>query len=226
VSSNIYEDLASISHWLNINIISCSCTHLLRDLKNAVREGSLPTLNRLLAEGCPYDAARCHSAAIESGVVPVVQWVAENLGVTFTAASIIHAVRHGRLDVCKHLHSQGCAVDTKSCGLACVNNEDYNNALEQNSCAMLQLLSQTAGANWSKKQLQEMLDECGKNDLLESAKYLRCELGALWPKQIWCSEVGWHEELKDWAVSQGYSAGFYNGIDSFYAEYGDPEHYT
>jgi hypothetical protein len=38
----------------------------------AVNEGSLPTLNNLLAAGCPYDAARCHSAAIESGLVPVV----------------------------------------------------------------------------------------------------------------------------------------------------------
>jgi hypothetical protein len=128
--------------------------------------------------------------------------------------------------VCKYLHSQGCAVDARSCDLACVNNEDYNAALEANSCALLQWLSQTVGAKWSRKQLQEMLDECGKNDLLESAKYLRCQLGAPWPKHIWSGEVGWHEESKAWALSEGYSAGFYNGIDSFYAEYGDPEQYT
>jgi hypothetical protein len=175
----------------------------------AVQQGHIEMVQRLIADGCAFNAAESFKYAVSYGQVDVLKWLDEHHGKTQpTADHMNSAATFGHLAVCQYLREQGYkwskeskeAVNAaahslhhdvvkwlitercsyKAADLGIAVLSSYDDT--DKSVNMLKWLSEH-GVVWKKKALTEMLHTCGTHAQLAAAQYVK-HLGAAWPTEF------------------------------------------
>jgi hypothetical protein len=205
---------------------------------NAARGGHLHVPKYLSAKGCAMDVKSCaaaarlgaldllkwfdevginwnhqgvFTAAATSGSIELILWLTET-GAVFDVEAMIAAAEYGYLNICKHLHAQGCYWDSRVTNAA--KTLEILKWLHENGCPwdvdMMLLMTfdehirkyVIAESGTSVSKLSELLNIAG----IEMNSYIGARLraeGAKWPNILKYGQTVWKPEMIEWARSQG-----------------------
>jgi hypothetical protein len=205
---------------------------------NAARGGHLHVLKYLSAKGTAIDVRACaaaarlgaldmlqwfdearinwkhqsvYTAAAECGSMEIILWLTER-GAVFDTQTMKAAAKHGYLDICKHLRSQGCHWDDHVTFAA--KTLEILKWLHENGCpwdvdmTLLMMPDRPirkyviAESGTSVSKLSELLNLAGIEFNSYIGKRLR-EEGAKWPNILKYGRQVWKPEMIEWARSQG-----------------------
>jgi hypothetical protein len=84
----------------------------------AAEVGRFEVLRWLRENGCDWDNNRILREAVSSGSIQMVAWVKQQPGVVCDARVMTAAARHGYTAICKHLHAEQCPWSASACDTA------------------------------------------------------------------------------------------------------------
>jgi hypothetical protein len=176
-------------------------------------QGAMHILEWLDEIGVNWKHQSVYTAAAESGSLEMILWFTER-GAKFKVETMAAAAQSGHLNICKHLHTQGCGWDYSVTHAA--KTVEILKWLHENGCPLevdwmlltivdkklRQYIIAGTDSYVTISKLSELLNIAGIecNEYIGTA--LRAE-GAEWPTVLQCSTIVWRPEMIEWARSQG-----------------------
>jgi hypothetical protein len=189
----------------------------------AAEGGQLAALQHLRSEGCGWNEVHIACYAVKGGSIEVVEWLRQEQGIEVPTDVLFWAAGNGKISMCAHLRSIGCAWDVYACTQAAANGH-YDTLrwlheqgcpwderevfvdVARNGCTNILAYFTEQGAAIDAQLLTEALNGAGASGRLQTAQWLR-QHNAQWPAVLsfeYFDEIEqWSGESLAWARAEG-----------------------